>query len=188
MEISEGEAPPSQSQQDSTARHDDPELQPGALLDSTTQTIITDFTETPLPEPIDPWTYDHDLDGIAETRMIGSEVVKVRVRDARDAYDSALVAIEQRLSITPDPIEKELVVERWISPVNTKGYKFNRRKLILYGVESHYPLDIFHYMDVYYLSMGNRLYTLEESWELTKLTLVGDSALTAYLLYDENRL
>lgn len=136
----------------------------------------------------EPWFSYPDLDGIAETRLISSERIQVEVRDPRDTYDSLLVDIEQRLSITPDPIERDLVVERWLSPVNTRGYKFNRRKLILYGVEAHYPLGVLHYLDVYYLALGSSIYTLEDSWELSKFSLLADSALTAYLLQDENRL
>lgn len=121
-------------------------------------------------------------DNFAESRLVQSTLVKVIRPGNRDTFDSVLVDIEDRLSIRPDPGADQVVLEKWISPVNYKGYKFNRRKLMLYGVQAHQPVGVFHYQDDYYFSLGSKMYVLQEHFDYKPFVILQDSLLTKYLL------
>lgn len=123
---------------------------------------------------------------IAVNRLLSSEVVRVINPDLRDSYDSLLVVIEERLTIRPDPTADKVVLEKWKSPVNYKGYKFNMRKLMLFGVDIHYPVKVYHYMGQYYFSSGGELYELEVFPDFSHFRAASDSALSRYLLNFEN--
>lgn len=121
-------------------------------------------------------------DFFAESRLVQSTLVQVIRPGHRDAFDSVLVVIEDRLSIRPDPGADQVVLEKWLSPVNYKGYKFNRRKLMLYGVQAHQPVSVFHYQDDYYFSLGAKIYMLEEHLDYMPFEMLQDSLLNKYLL------
>lgn len=81
-----------------------------------------------------------------------------------------------------------MVVERWVSPVNYRGYKFNRKKLMLYGVDKNEVVHLYYYLDGYYFSMRNRIYSLKETNNNTSFMLVKDSVLEKNLLEYEDQL
>lgn len=121
-------------------------------------------------------------DNFAESRLVQSTLVEVVRPGHRDVYDSVLVVIEDRLSIRPDPGADQVVLEKWLSPVNYKGYKFNRRKLMLYGVQAHQPVGVFYYQNDYYFSLGAKMYVLNEHFDYKPFEMLKDSILTKYLL------
>lgn len=144
--------------------------------DMTEQMTSEDFSEEFLSDDSE----------IAENRLISSQVVRVINPELRDSYDSLLVVIEERLTIHPDPVTDKVVLEKWKSPVNFKGYKFNMRKLMLFGVDVHYPVKVYYYMGEYYFSSGGELYNLEVFPDFSPFRAVPDTALSRYLSDFEN--
>jgi hypothetical protein len=125
--------------------------------------------------------------GLAQNKLIESKLVKVMDLQYKASYDSVLVVIEERLSIRPDPVAEKLVLEKWKSPVNYRGYKFNRRKLLLFGVEIQQPIAIYHYLDQYFFSLSSSVYELDENFDFAPFALVGDTALVRFILSHEDR-
>lgn len=125
---------------------------------------------------------------LEKERLVKTELLEVYRPDYSNIYDSTLSVVEKRISLHPDEVSKKMVVERWISPVNYRGYKFNRKKLMLYGVGKEYTINIFYYLDAYYFSLRNQIYSLKEANSNTPLTLVSDSLLEKHLLEYEDQL
>lgn len=119
-------------------------------------------------------------------RILKTEIVKVIMPDFQDDRDSVLAVIEERMSLNPNQISKQIVVEKWFSPVNYRGYKFNRKKLMLYGVEKETLISIYFYLDEYYFGFNQTLYNLDESTRNVSLVSVKDTVLTNYLLKYED--
>ena len=118
-------------------------------------------------------------------RILKTEVVKLRIPEARDERDSTLAVIEERMSLNPEGPSKNIVVEKWYSPVNYRGYKFNRKKLMLYGVDKAAPVDVYFYLGEYYFAFNLRLYNLDETSKNVAFVSVKDTELINYLLnYD----
>lgn len=115
-------------------------------------------------------------------RILNTEIVDVRTPEAQDERDSTLAIIEERMSLNPEEPSKKVVVEKWYSPVNYRGYKFNRKKLMLYGVDKAEPVDIYFYLGEYYFAFNMHLYNLNETSKNLAFVSVKDSVLTDYLL------
>ena len=119
---------------------------------------------------------------LSKERILKTEVVKVKFPEVIDERDSVLAVIEERMSLNPEVASKQIVVEKWFSPVNYRGYKFNRKKLMLYGMEKEAPVGVYFYLGEYYLSVHKRVYDLEESAKNKDFKVVRDSVLATYLL------
>jgi|SRR5690554_2070173 len=118
-------------------------------------------------------------------RILKTEVVNVRMPEARDERDSTLAIIEERMSLNTEGPSKKIVVEKWYSPVNYRGYKFNRKKLLLYGVDKAEPVDVYFYLGEYYFAFDTHLYNLDETSRNVAFESVKDTVLINYLLkYD----
>lgn len=119
-------------------------------------------------------------------RILKTEIVMDKMPDLQDERDSVLAVIEERMSLNQDKVSRQIVVEKWFSPVNYRGYKFNRKKLMLYGVERETLISIYYYLDEYYFAFNHTLYNLDESARNVSLVSVKDTILTNYLLHYEN--
>lgn len=119
-------------------------------------------------------------------RILKTEIIKVKMPDIQDERDSVLAVIEERMSLNPEQISKQIVVEKWFSPVNYRGYKFNRKKLMLYGVDRETLISIYFYLGEYYFAFNHKLYNLDETVRNTSFENVKDPILTSYLLNYEN--
>jgi hypothetical protein len=119
---------------------------------------------------------------VVRERLLGVKVLKVINPAARDTVDAVLKAIEQRLSLSPEANVRTVVVESWSSPVNFKGYKFNRKKLMVYGLDETKPVAIYHYLNEFYIRIGTRVYPLQETIAYTPFVALKDTSLSRYLL------
>ena len=54
-----------------------------------------------------------------------------------------------------------VLVEFWKSPLNSKGYQFNGKKLILYGIDPPYKINLLTAEDDLYLQLNKKYYYLE---------------------------
>lgn len=130
---------------------------------------------------------DSDMD-VEKDKLISTALVRVLRPEYSDQRDSVLSEIEKRLTITPERIPATVVVEKWISPVNFRGYKFNQRKLLLFGVREEQNVVIFYYVNQYYFALGERFYELDETLAFEPFQNLADTALVRHLRAYENSL
>lgn len=64
-----------------------------------------------------------------------------------------------------EKITSDVVVEFWVSPINYKGYKMSRNKLILFGIEEPDAVKLFRLNDFLYMKYGNEFYRLLNSYD-----------------------
>lgn len=157
---------------------------------------LVDTLQTGTDEEIsEEWTYDlvHEEDveyldysigegTLNKERILKTEIVIVKMPDFQDERDSVLAVVEERMSLNPEKVSRQIVVEKWFSPVNYRGYKFNRKKLMLYGVERETLISIYFYLDEYYFAFNQNVYNLDESARNLSFVMVQDTVLTNYLL------
>ena len=74
-----------------------------------------------------------------------------------------------------------LNIEFWSSPLNYKGYKMSKYKLILYGVASPEGLKIFKLDDVVYLKSASFVYRLDASGEFKPYERITDESIISRL-------
>jgi hypothetical protein len=72
-------------------------------------------------------------------------------------------------------------VEIWTSPLNYKGYKMNRNKIMLYGLNDPESLKVFKLDDEIYLQNGSQLFHLENTNDFKPYEKVSSEAVLSKL-------
>ena len=80
-----------------------------------------------------------------------------------------------------NPSKQFLNIEFWSSPLNYKGYKMSKYKLILYGVASPEGLKIFKLDDVVYLKSASFVYRLDASGDFKPYERITDESIISRL-------
>lgn len=90
--------------------------------------------------------------------------------------------LQQVSGIKDDKVAKQLVnVELWQSPLNYKGYKMGKYKIVLYGIASIEGLKVYTIGNDTYLKAGNTVYNLENTSEFKPYEKVTDDAILSKL-------
>lgn len=125
--------------------------------------------------------YIDDDDNLRREHILKTEVVEVKIPENPASKDTLLDIIDERMRLHPKESQQSIVVEKWSSPVNFRGYKFNRKKMMLYGVEKNDSIAIYYYSGKYYFEYNTRLYHLRETIKNANFETVKDSLIIDYL-------
>jgi hypothetical protein len=68
-------------------------------------------------------------------------------------------------------------VEYWKSPLNYRGYKFSKNKLVVYGIEYVDKDSIFRWKENFYFKANNRIYELEKTPEFKTFEIANNPEL-----------
>ena len=117
---------------------------------------------------------------IKKEQLLETRVVKNVLPPAQNLTDSVDAILEEHLSINP-AIANQVVVEFWKSPVNFKGYKFNRKKLVLYGLAPQTEIKLCYYIHTQYMLVGNVIYKIVETAAYQPYQEVESETLKAHL-------
>lgn len=70
-------------------------------------------------------------------------------------------------------------VEFWKTPLNSKGYRFTKNKVMLYGFVDYINVDLYELENSYYIKCSDQVYKLEYSSDFKPLERVVDADLLA---------
>jgi hypothetical protein len=68
-------------------------------------------------------------------------------------------------------------VEFWKTPLNSKGYRMSKNRIILYGFSDFSSFNLYKVDDVYYLKSEEQVYKLNASTDFMPMERVNDSEL-----------
>jgi hypothetical protein len=123
---------------------------------------------------------DDDIEAIViqKDELIESTTVQIidlsPMTDAEKTSDSVL----QKISGIRDDrtvTKKNIALELWKSPLNYKGYKMSKNKLVLYGFASIEGIKIFKLDDVTYMKLVSSVYKLDQTYDYKSYQHVDDS-------------
>jgi hypothetical protein len=98
----------------------------------------------------------------------------VKVNKRTEKMDSTIAAMSD-VSESQEP--QEYKIEFWKSPLNYRGYKMSRSKIVVYGVQpAGGVIDLFKNEGSYYLLNGSTTYRLEYTDDYKPLEQVTDKA------------
>lgn len=104
--------------------------------------------------------------------------VKTEADNKQNGKDSLAAAVA---GVTEKASGDFMLIEFWKTPLNSKGYRMSRNKVVLYGLPEQ-DVDIVKMDDVFYLrSNNNMVYRLTYSNEFRKMEKVSESAILARL-------
>ncbi len=123
-----------------------------------------------------------DLFVVRKDELIGSKNFPVTnlQQEAGNSTDSLL----EKVSGIKDPQKNALAalkVEFWQSPINYKGYKMTKNKIVLFGVNPEENLKLFHSEDAIFLKQNQNYYRLYFTDEYKQFEKVTDALLISKL-------
>ena len=111
----------------------------------------------------------------SDVTVAREEMLSVKSLKAIHVTDSPTVS--DSLSRNEDPF----FLEFWKTPLNTKGYKFTRNRILLYGFVDFSSILLFELNRTFYIRSNDQVYKIEPSAGFSPLEKVNDSELLARL-------
>ena len=149
--------------------------------DSLAEGMADETPEDFIPEEEEATSIEADADIVVKKeQLLETRTVKNVLPPAKNLTDSVDAILEEHLSITP-AISNQVVVEFWKSPVNFKGYKFNRKKLVLYGLSPQVDVKLCYYVHTQYMIVGDAIYKIVETAVYQPYQEVESETLKAHL-------
>ncbi|MFI5203240.1 MAG: hypothetical protein ACHQF2_02000 [Flavobacteriales bacterium] len=129
----------------------------------------------------------------AETIVVNTEFLKKDKLLGREKVKIISVGINQ---VSSDSVSAKMTginpksttsldIEHWVSPVNYKGYKLGRTRLVLFGTQPG-AIVLLRYENELYLVFSGKVYPLQASSGFASLKPLQDKKLSASLLNNVN--
>lgn len=115
---------------------------------------------------------------LKKDRLAGRETVKIISVGANDISSDSVSA---KMNEVNPRATSSLEIEHWVSPVNYKGYKLGRNRLVLFGTQPG-GINLLRYQGELYLVFTGKVYPLQTSPGFVSLKPLQDKKLSASLL------
>ena len=113
---------------------------------------------------------------VAQEELLSVKNIKVINLDNESKKDTL---IGQLAGVTNAEFPNLFFVEFWKTPLNSKGYRMTRNRVILYGLSDFSSITIYKVDDNYYLKNDDVVYKISSGTEFKPMELVNDSDLLA---------
>lgn len=122
-----------------------------------------------------------DLSLIKRDQMTNFRMITVRNADLKKEKQEAIA--DSTLVESSNPKKPGLIrVEFWQSPLNYKGYKANRNKIVLFGIDADEQVSIVRMKNALYLIHAGSCFLLDETEEFRTYIRVTDPLLIKQLI------
>ena len=129
-------------------------------------------TEERVPDTIGPAEHLEDI-VVKQDEILISAILDVEERnDSGSVPGSSTLTKDavQHLNPAADLPEEEQIspsylVEFWVSPINYRGYKMSKNKLILFGIEEPDAVKLYRTNGALYMNYHKEFYRLDDSFE-----------------------
>ena len=113
---------------------------------------------------------------IAQEELLSVKNIKVIDLDGNQKRDTLT---GQLAGVSSTDYPNLFFVEFWKTPLNSKGYRMTRNRVILYGLSDFSNITIYKVDDNYYLKNDDVVYKISAGTEFKSMELVHDSELLA---------
>lgn len=113
---------------------------------------------------------------VAQEELLSVKNIKVIDLDAITKRDTLT---GQLAGVTSSEYPNLFFVEFWKTPLNSKGYRMTRNRVILYGLSDFSSITIYKVDDNFYLKNDDVVYKISSGTEFKPMELVQDSGLLA---------
>jgi hypothetical protein len=112
---------------------------------------------------------------VLKEELVSVKNIYVKVLTPKEKVSSVDSMIASLAGVT-NPDEKEFfMIEFWKTPLNSKGYKMTRNRLLIYGYNENADVSIIKLNDNYYLRNNSLVYRLNYSSEFKSLEREADA-------------
>lgn len=131
--------------------------------------------------PVDKLAGNNDI-VIRKDEMMAAQIIEIiNLSLTASAGKSTKDSLLQQVSGIREDVKTSVRVEFWRSPLNYKGYKMTRGKIVLYGISSADPVSVFKLEDDIYLKHLGIVYRLSFTNEFRQFEKVNDVSVLARL-------
>ncbi len=112
---------------------------------------------------------------IERDQLLSSEVMKVRAlkkQNPKVKSDSLVDSLRAGLNIQPQVEPEYVEIEFWKSPLNYRGYKLSKSKIVIYGLMDELVLDVTTDGEALFLKTNKATYRLQKTAVLKDLQAV----------------
>lgn len=113
---------------------------------------------------------------VAQEELLSVKNIKVINLDVKTRKDTLT---GQLAGVTSTDYPNMFFVEFWKTPLNSKGYRMTRNRVILYGLSDFSSITIYKVDDNYYLKNDDLVYKISAGTEFKPMEPVNDSELLA---------
>lgn len=113
---------------------------------------------------------------VAQEELLSVKNIKVIDLDETTKRDTLT---GQLAGVTSSEYPNLFFVEFWKTPLNSKGYRMTRNRVILYGLSDFSSITIYKVDDNFYLKNDDVVYKISSGTEFKPMELVQDSGLLA---------
>ena len=113
---------------------------------------------------------------VAKEELLSVKNIKVIDLDATSQKDTLT---GQLAGVTSSDFPNLFFVEFWKTPLNSKGYRMTRNRVILYGLSDFSSITIYKVENNFYLKNDDVVYKIKSGTEFKPMELVNDSGLLA---------
>ncbi len=113
---------------------------------------------------------------VAKEELLSVKNIKVIDLDGSKKQDTL---VGQLAGVTSADYPNLFFVEFWKTPLNSKGYRMTRNRVILYGLSDFSNITIYKVEDSFYLKNDEFVYKISAGTEFKSLELVSDAELLA---------
>lgn len=110
-------------------------------------------------------------------QLLSSKLIKIINLTNSNTNDSLAQNVSAVNSIQSD----SYVMEFWKTPLNSKGYRFQKNKIMLYGINDHNDLLLYQFEGRYFIKSFEVVYELESTHDFQPLVKVNNIELLSKL-------
>ncbi|MDZ4664279.1 MAG: hypothetical protein SGJ15_05325 [Bacteroidota bacterium] len=110
-------------------------------------------------------------------QLLSSKLIKIINLTNANTNDTLAQNVAGVSSIQSD----SYVMEFWKTPLNSKGYRFQKNKIMLYGINDHNDLLLYQFEGRYFIKSFEVVYELESSQDFQPLVKVNNTELLSKL-------
>ncbi|MBK6523003.1 MAG: hypothetical protein IPG08_12110 [Sphingobacteriaceae bacterium] len=110
-------------------------------------------------------------------QLLSSKLIKIINLTNSNSNDTLAQNVSGVNSIQSD----SYVMEFWKTPLNSKGYRFQKNKIMLYGINDHNDLLLYQFEGRYFIKSFEVVYELESTQDFQPLVKVNNVELLSKL-------
>jgi len=114
---------------------------------------------------------------VRKDELLGEKVVSLMNLDGTNVLDSIS---SKEAGIREEP-GKSVTIEFWQSPLNYRGYKLTRSRLVLFGIDAQEQLSLYRLDNIMFMKTAGGVFRLENTADFRQMERVTDEALLAKL-------
>lgn len=116
-------------------------------------------------------------DELLATRQVYMENLSISTSANKDSVLSKVSGIRDDKNL----LKQRMNIEFWHSPINYKGYKMAKNKVVLFGIAEQEDIKLYHLDDSNYMKLQQGVFKLEYTNDFKQLERINDETVLARL-------